>query len=163
MTLGAYFAAAAEHQQLAWMGDSTLEVLVDSAVSNGQVLIMRSNTTRGSAVPVHVHQREDEIFLLLDGALTVWAGDQRRELSGGGVAFLPRGVPHAYLVASDVATILEVIAHGGLEQAFREAGWDLRNPPPDAVATAMAKVGCTILGPPPSSPGDNPIAIHSRP
>ena len=52
MTLGAYFAAAAEHQQLAWMGGSTLEVLVDSAVSNGQVLIMRSNTTRGSGVPV---------------------------------------------------------------------------------------------------------------
>ena len=47
MTLGAYFAAAAEHQQLAWMGGSTLEILVDSAVSNGQVLIMRSNTTRG--------------------------------------------------------------------------------------------------------------------
>ena len=71
MTLGAYFAAAAEHQQLAWMGGSTLEVLVDSAVSNGQVLIMRNNTTRGSGVPVHVHQREDEIFLLLNGALTV--------------------------------------------------------------------------------------------
>jgi quercetin dioxygenase-like cupin family protein len=169
MTLGAYFAAAADHQRLAWMGDSTLEILVDSAVSNGQVLIMRSNTTRGSGVPVHVHQREDEIFLLLDGALTVWAGDQRRELSGSGVAFLPRGVPHTYLVVSDVATILEVIAPGGLEQAFREAGWDLRNPPPDdwactpdAVAAAMAKVGCTILGPPPSSPGDKPIASHDH-
>jgi len=102
--------------------------------------------------------------------LTVWAGDQRRELSAGGVAFLPRGVPHTYLVTSGIATILEVIAPGGLEQAFREAGWDLRNPPPDdwactpgAVATAMAKVGCTILGPPPSSPGDNPVAIRSQP
>ena len=77
----------------------------------------------------------------------------------------PGGVPHTYLVASDAATILEVIAPGGLEQAFREAGWDLRNPPPDdwactpdAVAAAMAKVGCTILGTPPGSPGDNPIA-----
>ena len=170
MTLGAYFAAAAEHQQLAWMGGSTLEVLVDSAVSNGQVLIMRSNTTRGSGVPVHVHQREDEIFLLLNGALTVWAGDQRRELSGGGVAVLPRGVPHTYLVTSDTATILEVIAPGGLEQAFREAGWDLRTPPPDgwactpdAVATAMAKGGCTILGPPPGNARDNPIAPSSQP
>jgi quercetin dioxygenase-like cupin family protein len=165
MTLGAYFAAAGEHQQLAWMGGSTLEVLVDSAVSNGQVLIMQSGTARGSGVPVHVHQREDEIFLLLDGALTVWVGDQRRELSNGGVAFLPKGVPHTYFVTSQAATILEVIAPGGLEQAFREAGWDLRTPPPgdwactpDAVATAMAKVGCTILGPPPSNAGDDPIA-----
>jgi hypothetical protein len=128
MTLSAYFAAAGEHQQLAWMSGSTLEVLVDSAVSNGQVLIMRSDTARGSGVPVHVHQREDE-----------------------------------------TATILEVIAPGGLEQAFREAGWDLRTPAPDgwactpdAVATAMAKVGCTILGPPPSSARDNPIAAQSQ-
>ena len=72
MTLGAYFAAAGEHQQLAWLGGSALGILVDSAVSNGQVLIMQCDTARGSGVPVHVHQREDEIFLLLDGALTVW-------------------------------------------------------------------------------------------
>jgi hypothetical protein len=35
MTLGAYFAAAGEHRQLAWMGGSTVEVLVDSAASHG--------------------------------------------------------------------------------------------------------------------------------
>jgi quercetin dioxygenase-like cupin family protein len=165
MTLGAYFAAAGEHQQLAWMSGSTLEILVDSAVSNGRVLIMRSDTARGNGVPVHVHRREDEIFLLLEGALTVWAGDQQRELTACGVAFLPKGVPHTYFVTSETASILEVIAPGGLEQAFREAGWDRRTPPPegwaptpDAVATAMAKAGCTILGPPPGSSADNPIA-----
>jgi quercetin dioxygenase-like cupin family protein len=147
------------------MSGSTLEVLVDSTVSNGQVLIMRSDTACGGGVPVHVRQREDEIFLLLNGALTVWAGDQRRELSGGGVAVLPQGVPHTYFVTSQTATILQVIAPGGLEQAFREAGWDLRAPPPDgwactpdAVGAAMAKVGCAILGPPPGSARDNPIA-----
>ena len=86
MTPGAHFSAAGEHQQLAWMDGSTLEVLVDSAVSNGQVLIMQASTARGSGVPVHVHQREDEIFLLLDGSLTVWVGDRRRDLSSGGVA-----------------------------------------------------------------------------
>jgi hypothetical protein len=63
MTLSAYFASPEEYQKLAWMSGSTLEVLVDSAVSNGQVLIMRSDTVRGNGVPVHVHQREDEIFL----------------------------------------------------------------------------------------------------
>ena len=74
------------------------------------------------------------------------------------------------LVTSDTATILEVIAPGGLEQAFREAGWDLRTPlpdgwacMPDTVAAAMAKVGCTILGPPPDSPSDDPIAALGRP
>jgi len=170
MTLDAYFAAAGKHEQLAWMNGSTLEILVDSAVSDGRMLIMRSDTVRGSGVPVHVHQREDEIFLLLDGALTVWAGHQRRQLSGGGVAFLPKGIPHTYFVTSHTACILEVIAPGGLEQAFREAGWDMRTPPPEGwactpggVATAMAKVGCTILGPPPASSDGNPVGTPSQP
>jgi hypothetical protein len=30
------------------------------------------------------------------------------------------------------------------------------------VATAMAKLGCTILGPPPGSAGDNPIPTQSQ-
>jgi hypothetical protein len=51
MTLSAYFAAPAEHQQLAWMNDTILEVLVDSAVSDGQVLIMRSVAARGTRFP----------------------------------------------------------------------------------------------------------------
>jgi len=121
-------------------------------------------------VDVHHVRGARPAALLLNGALTVWVGDQRRELSSGGVAVLPKGVPHAYFVTSEAATILEVIAPGGLEQAFREAGWDLRTPAPgdwactpDAVAAAMAKVGCTILGPPPSSAGDDPIATQSQP
>ena len=169
MTLGPYFAAAYEHEQLAVMGGSTLRILVDSVVTNGQMLIMRNDAARGSAVPVHVHQQEDEVFLLLAGALTVWAGEQQRHFSGGDVAFLPRGVPHTYLVTSVTASILQVMAPGGVEQAFRRVGWDLRTAQPDdwafvpeALATALAKVGCMILGPPPSSPSDNPIATQNR-
>lgn len=170
MTLSAYFATAGEHQRLAWMGGSTLEIFVDSAVSDGQVLIMRSDTTQGSGAPIHVHQREDEVFVLLDGALTIWTGDQRQELQAGGVAFLPKGLPHTYFVTSATARILEVITPAGLEQAFREAGWDLRTPPPegwactpDAVTAAMAKHGCQIIGPPPRSSTGNPITAHGRP
>src|ERR1700759_1240423 len=155
MTLGAYFASAGEHQKLAWIKDSSLEILVDSAASGGQVLIMRSDTEQGHGVPVHVHQREDEIFLLLNGTLTVWAGDQRRDLATGSVAVLPKGNPHTYFVTSPTATIQEVLPPGGCEQVFRDAGWDRSTPQPDgwactpdAVTTSMAKAGCTILGPP---------------
>src|ERR1700733_15042119 len=98
MTLGAYFAADGEHQELAWINGSSLKILVDSAASGGQGLIMRSDTGQGNGVPVHVHQREDEIFLLLAGTLTVWAGDQRRDLAAGSVAVLPKGIPHTYFV-----------------------------------------------------------------
>jgi hypothetical protein len=40
-----------------------------------------------------MNQREDEIFLLLEGALTIWTGYQRQELLSHGVALLPKGRP----------------------------------------------------------------------
>jgi quercetin dioxygenase-like cupin family protein len=163
MTLNAYIAQAEEHQQLAWMGTSTLDVLVDSAVTNGQVLIMAAQSSRGSGVPVHVHRGEDEVFVLLEGSLIVWVGHERIELRAGGVAFLPRKVPHAYVVTSETARILEVITPGGLEEAFREAGWDMSEPrpadwscTPAAVSQAMARAGCEILGRP-MTEEDGPI------
>jgi quercetin dioxygenase-like cupin family protein len=155
MTLSPYVAQATDHQHLGWLGGSTIEILVDSVITDGQVLIMRADSTRGNGVPVHVHTREDEIFVLLEGTLVVWVGEERREVGPGAVAFLPRDVPHAYVVTSETAKILEIVAPAGLEQAFRAVGWDLSSPPPegwlctpDAVAQAMSKIGCRILGPP---------------
>ena len=80
--------------------------------------------------------REDEIFLLLNGALTVWAGDQRRELSDGGVAFLPK-IPHLLLTSHRIILII-----APAPEHLPEAGWDCTPPPeagldPDAVATAI--------------------------
>ena len=163
MTLGPYLAQSDEHQRLAWIGDSTLQILVDSAVTEGRALVMRAETTNGSGSPIHVHDGEDEIFILLEGTITVWVGNERREMAAGAVAFLPRHIPHAYVVTSRRAAILEVITPGGIEAAFREAGWDTRQPippgwscTPAAVGQAMAKLGCRILGPPPSA-DDGPL------
>lgn len=163
MTMSAYFSQQAEHQRIRWIGGSTVQLLLDSAATNGQLMILRGDATLGDAAPVHVHGHEDEVFLLLEGSMTVWVGDERREVEKGGICFLPRGVPHAYRVTSDTATVLNICTPGGLEAAFREAGWVLTTPPPQgwavtpgAIAEAMAKVSCQILGPP-RGPTDGPI------
>ena len=93
--------------------------------------------------------------MIIEGSLVVWVGDERREVGPGDAAYLPRNVPHTYTVTSESAKILVIVTPGGLEQAFREAGWDLvREPPggwqctPAAVTAAMAKMGCRTIGPP---------------
>jgi hypothetical protein len=43
-----------------------------------------------------VHATEDEAFVLLEGSIRAWVGSVRRDLSPGGAAFLPHGVPHAF-------------------------------------------------------------------
>ena len=106
------------------------------------------------------------MFLVLEGSGIFWAGDQRHEVSAGGVAFLPRGLPHAYRMTSDHIDVITLCAPAGIERFFRAAGWDLNQPKPPGweitpaiLAEAAAREGQRIIGPPldehePSIPAD---------
>lgn len=150
-----YVATAADHQQLGWLGGSTVSVLLDAASTGHSLTALLSELSEGDAAPMHQHSREDEVFLLLSGSAVVWCGDQRYELDAGGVAFLPRDVPHTYRITSDGTRMLTLCTPAGLEGFFREAGHDLSLPKPpewalgpQQLAPAAEAHGVTLLGPP---------------
>lgn len=150
-----YLAQAADQEQLEWLNGGVMRIMLDGKKTDGQLMMHRSAAPGGTASPVHVHAREDEIFILLKGSGIFWAGDQRYELSEGGVVFLPRNVPHAYRFTSETVDTIVVCTPAGLEDFFRAAGWDLSRPKPDgweitqaSQAAAAAATGQTILGPP---------------
>ena len=154
-SLQPYIRQAGEHQRLAYTGGHELAVILDAAITGGQLAVIETHARRGDASPVHIHSRDDEAFLLLDGAMTIWAGDQRHQLQPGGIAFLPRHIPHAirYDIASR-ALVLSTPA-GSQEGVFRAAGWDLSQPRPDgwqpspeALRQAAERNGVTLTGPP---------------
>ncbi|MGH3169140.1 MAG: cupin domain-containing protein [Trebonia sp.] len=150
-----YLAQAADHEQLEWLGGGVMRIMLDGKKTDGQLTMLRSSAPGGSASPVHVHASEDEIVVLLQGSGIFWAGDQRFDLSDGGVAFLPRNVPHAYRFTSETVDMLAVCTPAGTEDFFRAAGWDLSRPKPGgweitpaSMGAAAAATGQTILGPP---------------
>lgn len=128
-----YAAARADGEPLEWLAGGTTQVILDRTQTDGQLAISRWAAPAGAASPAHVHTREDEILVLLRGNATLWVGDQRHELDMGAVAFLPRGVPHAYRITAE-ADLLLLSTPGGLG---RDAG------------EAAADDGQIILGPPP--------------
>src|SRR3954449_2555746 len=70
--------------------------------------------------PLHVHQREDEIFHILEGEHVFQCGEEEFNLGPGGLIFLPRGVPHAHRrVISRVGRFLVLTSPGGFEGFFR--------------------------------------------
>jgi quercetin dioxygenase-like cupin family protein len=101
-----YLAQAADHEQLEWLGGGVMRILLDGKKTGGQLTMLRSAAAGGSASPVHVHAGEDEIVVLLQGSGIFWAGEHRSELSEGGVAFLPRNIPHAYRFTSQAVDML---------------------------------------------------------
>lgn len=73
----------------------------------------------GASPPLHTHP-QDESYVVLEGALTIQAGDDRFELTAGGVAAVPTGVPHTFHVDSDTARVLVLSTPAGLERMVRD-------------------------------------------
>ena len=101
--------------------------------------------------PVHVHHLQDETIHVLSGRFKIQIGDETFRCAEGGFAYLPRGVPHAFLNLTDeAAEIVVVYTPGGGHRFYEELGPLTRNGDPDraAVAAVFEKYGMTLLGPP---------------
>ena len=101
--------------------------------------------------PLHVHHRQEEAIHVLSGRFKVRIGDDVFELQEGGFAYLPSGVPHAFLNLTDQpGEIIVVYTPGGGHKFYEELGPATRNGAPDrtVVAAIFEKHGMSLLGPP---------------
>lgn len=142
-----------------WWKTGRIATKVTGAESGGSFAQIESIDPRGTATPLHLHRNEEESFYVIEGELTVLVDDDRLELSAGDFALVPRGVPHAYVVRSDLARMLVTFSPSGFEQAFVDLGVAVAASPeppvetvipsPEEIVAAFAPYGCEILGPPP--------------
>ncbi len=77
-------------------------------------------TSIGAGPPLHVHDREDECFYVLDGKLSVRCGSGAFDAAAGSFVFLPRGRPHRFWTAGAPARLLLIAIPGGIEDYFAE-------------------------------------------
>jgi mannose-6-phosphate isomerase-like protein (cupin superfamily) len=77
-------------------------------------------TSIDSRPPLHVHDREDECFYVLDGDLSVRCGDDVFDAPRGSFVFLPRGRPHRFWAKDQSARLLLISVPGGIEDYFGE-------------------------------------------
>ena len=146
-------------QAAIWFLGALSEMRVSGEQTGGAFSLADNLARRGNASPVHVHDRDDETFFVLDGELRVVAGEDDYTAGPGTVAVLPRRLRHAYVVTSATARFLTLHTPAGFEQFAAELGQPARAltlPPPPAgppdsaaLAQAAARHGITILAPPP--------------
>ncbi len=63
--------------------------------TGGAIYLFNSEFGPGDGNRLHVHRYEDELGYVLEGALAVRLGDQQLEVGTGGIAYLPKNIPHA--------------------------------------------------------------------
>ena len=131
--------------------DSLARIHASSARTDGFALIEVFGPP-GSQPPLHVHHDEDEGFYVLEGELTLWAGDETRTLRAGEFVLAPQQIPHTVRVGDGRARWL-VIA-GPRFEAFVRAVGELTSSGPEHLARLAAEHGIELLGPPGMLPAD---------
>jgi quercetin dioxygenase-like cupin family protein len=124
---------AGEGEQL-WFVGTLATIRVPGEAVGGRYSLIEFLFPRGASPPRHTHP-QDESYIVLDGQLTVQAGERRFELGPGGTAAVPMGVAHTFRVDSDTARVLVLSTPAGLERFVRDGSVPAAAatlPPPDA-------------------------------
>ncbi|MBG6059316.1 quercetin dioxygenase-like cupin family protein [Cryobacterium sp. MP_M3] len=133
------------------------------AETGGAFLIFEDALDAGKVTPLHRHPDADETFYMLEGEILLDLDGEQQSLHAGGIAIIPRGIPHAFMVTSPRARMLCLQNPATGEAFYRMAsepdGGEDAEPPLDferVRAAASATGAIEILGPPPFPPVASP-------
>jgi quercetin dioxygenase-like cupin family protein len=136
-----------------WLGNLAV-IRATAAHTAGQFTVVDVTHPPGAQAPLHVHHREDESFLVLEGSVTLYVGEEVVEAGPGDFAFGPRDVPHRYTVGPDGCRMLFLCTPGGFEHLvtdMSEPATSLTLPPAEGppdfemVARVARAHGCELL------------------
>jgi quercetin dioxygenase-like cupin family protein len=116
-----------------------ITLIATAEQTNGQFGMIDFVIAPGQEPPLHVHDREDELFYVLGGRVEFILDTEVIAHERGGSVFLPRGIPHTFRVRSAEARLLSLYTPGGFEGYFREA----RGTPDIGL---LATYGCRFVG-----------------
>lgn len=140
-----------------WFLGNRMVVKADAASTGGGFGLVESWIPAGSSPPLHIHNREDESFWVLEGRIRFRCDESDIEAGPGSFVFLPRGVPHTFVVeGEETAHILTLLTPGGGERFFVDGGRIPEGPglpppgPPDIekLRRIAPDFGMQIIGPP---------------
>jgi quercetin dioxygenase-like cupin family protein len=141
-----------------WYGNCLFEFLVPNDATSGRLTVFRATMPEGFSPPRHIHTREDEVFLVLEGEARFDLDGEQLVAGPGTSVFMPRGVPHSFRVLSPVAVLLGIMTPGAFEELFRNLGVAAAErtlPAPgvvpfdvERVMAEQMRLGTQVVGPP---------------
>ena len=141
------FALARDEGERLEFGNSTIVVRA-SADDTGGAFTLLEEVPPLVDTPTHLHEREDELFYVLEGEHVFTVDGVEHRAGPGGLVFAPRGVPHAQRrVVPTEGRLLVLVSPAGFEGFFRELAAAEREGVlgPEAYAAASERYGISWL------------------
>ena len=150
-TLTATVREQGEGEQAWFCGGGIFTWKVTAAESGGAFFVFEDQLELGKVTPLHQHPCADETFYVIEGEILLDLDGEKRTLGAGGIATMPRGLPHAFMVTSPTARMLCFQNPGDGEDFYRHASEPTPTPVDfDRIRAAAEVTGAIeILGPPP--------------
>jgi quercetin dioxygenase-like cupin family protein len=106
--------------------------------TGGAYAMIETANEPSTGVPLHIHEREDETWFVLEGELTFQVGNETIHARAGDYLFGARNVPHSYSNRTEaLARALILVTPAGFEGFWRESA----RLPKDAPAAAREELG----------------------
>ena len=137
------------------MGGGIYRIVASAEETGNALFAFEATEPPGGGPPLHIHTREDEFFLVLDGDVTFYIDGQVIRRGPGGSAFVPRGAAHCFRNTSDRAARLLVLFTPGDIEGFFEYGAAVNGAPPseelmmERLIALSEPFGLQVLGPSP--------------
>jgi quercetin dioxygenase-like cupin family protein len=127
-----------------------LDVKISGSDNDGSFAVFEQTVlAKGAGVPLHFHPEQDEMFYVLEGSYRFKVGDEMFDLQSGDSIFLPRKIPHAWMLTSEKGTAHCLVQPAGqLENFFLKLKAIDHVPTPEEVAKISAESGMVVVGPP---------------
>ncbi len=116
--------------------------------TNGQMSMFAAEYHQNQGPPLHRHD-VDETFYITEGEFIFQLGENRVTAVTGDTLFVPRNMPHAFLMMSQTGKMLFMVnPTGNVEKLFEKLSSYPQMPSVEEIVSVHAALGLTILGPP---------------
>jgi len=138
------------HIKLKGVNSNILDVKVSGSDTDGALAIFeQTSLSQGKGTPLHLHNAQDEVFYVIEGAYYFLVGDEKFHLTKGDSVFLPRKIPHAWTQASEKGKMTVVLQPAGkLEDFFVAMAALDHEPNQEEIAKIFSDNDMQVVGPP---------------
>lgn len=133
-----------------WLG-VRYKTILSPAQTGGAMSIVDSWSPVGSGPPRHVHEKEDETFVMISGTSKAWIDGEELIAGPGESVFIPRGTNHTFKVIGDEPSRhLVILTPGGFEGFFADMAAGQFRIPDDmpAIEESARRHHLSFTGPP---------------